>query len=69
MIGALCLSGCATAPGETVMVTPSLPSWPPEAQADVAAEIEACPAPMNATVRALGDYIGLRDAIRAAQQE
>lgn len=66
-IGALCLSGCGAATPDVVIVAPPLPAWPAEAQAEVADEIEAC-ADCDATLRAIGDYIGLRDAVRAASE-
>lgn len=66
LLAMMSLTGCATVTPETIIVTPQLPAWSASDQAEVADELSAC-TDCDATVRAIGAYIGLRDAIRAAQ--
>ena len=66
VIVALSLSGCVAAPPETVLVVPDLPVWSAADQTEVADELSAC-ADCDAIERALGAYIGLRDAVRAVR--
>ena len=57
------LTACAGAP---VAVCPSLKTYTPEFNQRLAAEVDALSAD-SATVEAIGDYIGLRDQVRACQ--
>jgi hypothetical protein len=57
------VAGCSHVP---VAVCPPLKTYTPEFNQRLASELEAMPAD-SATVEAIGDYIGLRDQIRACQ--
>ncbi len=57
------LAGCSAVP---VAVCPPVKTYPPGFSERLANEIEAMPSD-SATVEAIGDYIGLRDALRKCQ--
>jgi hypothetical protein len=57
------VTACTATP---VAVCPPLKEYPESFSQRLANEIEAMPAD-SATVEAIGDYIGLRDAVRACQ--
>jgi hypothetical protein len=59
----LLLAACSSVP---VAVCPPLKTYTPEFNQRLAGELEAMPAD-SATIEAIGDYIGLRDQIRACQ--
>lgn len=63
IIAGFSLSSCSTTP---VSVCPPLKTYPPEFSQRLANEMEAMPSD-SATAEAIGDYMGLRDAIRACQ--
>lgn len=63
--GTVCLlaSGCTSVP---VAHCPPLKTYPPEFSQRLADEVDAMPAD-SATVEAIGDYIALRDSVRACR--
>jgi hypothetical protein len=56
-------TACTSVP---VAQCPPLKSYPPEFSQRLAGELEAMPAD-SATVEAIGDYIALRDSVRACK--
>lgn len=62
ILTALLLAGCAS--HTPVAVCPPIRTYPPGFSERLASELEAMPSD-SATVEAIGDYIGLRDAIKA----
>jgi hypothetical protein len=63
ILAALSITACSHVP---VAVCPPLKTYTPEFNQRLASELESMPAD-SATVEAIGDYIGLRDQIRACQ--
>lgn len=63
LIGLLGLSACSSV---QYVPCPTLVTYTKADQAALAAEIKASPVPE--TVRWIGDYIGLRDQVRACQK-
>ena len=63
--GYMLLAACSTTP---VAVCPPLKEYPESFSARLANEIEAMLAD-SATIEAIGDYIALRDAVRACRGE
>lgn len=59
----LAIAACSTTPHA---ICPPLRTYSPEFNARLATELEALP-PESATIEAIGDYISLRDQIKACK--